>query len=228
MSWRALFKYTAAFAAGTLAGYLIAYAAGAPVPIFVTALRFDILAAVDEATLRAALRAPRQVLSHTASTMQRGGTVAAGSTLAEAIRFSRMQALKGRSHQLTDELKELYRPYFPDEVIDGTRWTLADRRVGLGSLLAGWHYEEGAVTLDDVIVFSNRNAAEHRALVAHELTHVLQYHQLGVTDFARLYAQDWPLLEEQARRNAGRILADIAQREALEDEASELAAPDAA
>ncbi|MFC3711408.1 DUF4157 domain-containing protein [Sphingoaurantiacus capsulatus] len=224
MKLRSILAFMAAFAGGTFAGYFVAYGTGAPVPTFVTALRFDILARIDEAKLRAALRGPRLV----AQTVRRGGNVAASATLAEAIRFSRVQALKGHSQPLSDELKELYRPYFPDEVIDDTRWTLADRRVGLGSLLAGWHSQDGAVTLDDVIVFSNGKAAGHRALVAHELTHVLQYHQLGLPDFARLYAQNWPLIEEQARRNAGRILADIARREAMKEEASEAAPPDAA
>ena len=227
MTWRTLLAFVAAFAGGTLAGYLLAYGTGAPVPGFVTTLRFNIHAAIGEAQLRAALQGPHSLLSHTAQTMQRGGNVAAGATLAEAIRFSRVQALKGNSRPLSDEMKELYRPYFPDAVIEEVRWTLADRRVGLGSFLAGWHYHEGAVTLDDVIVFSNTTAAGHRALVAHELTHVLQYRQLGLADFARLYAQNWPLIERQARENAGRIMADIAAREALNDEAAQQVPPDA-
>ncbi len=227
MKLRSILAFAAMFAGGAVVGYLGAYGTGAPVPAFVTTLRFAIHAAIGEAQLRAALKGPQLVLNQTAETMQRGRDVAAGATLAEAIRFSRAQALKGRARSLSDEHKELYRPYFPDEVIEEVRWTLADRRVGLGSFLAGWHYQQGAVTLDDVIVFSNHDAAAHRALVAHELTHVLQYHQLGLADFARLYAQNWPLLEKQARENAGRIMADIAAREALEDEASDGAPPDA-
>jgi hypothetical protein len=205
------------FAAGAAVGYGAAYATGAPMPDFVTALRFDIHAALDEARLRAAARSSQRVLSHTAMTIGRGGTVAAGLTLAEAIRLSRQQALRSRSHPIDDEMKALFRPYFPEEVLETTRWTLSDRRVGLGSILAGWYYREGAVTLGDVIVFSNPAAARHRALVAHELTHVVQYRQLGVGDFARLYVHEWPLLEGQARRNAGRILADIDRRPALGD-----------
>ncbi|MDO9490511.1 MAG: DUF4157 domain-containing protein [Sphingomonadaceae bacterium] len=213
MSWRQLPNIAAIFAAGAVAGYLVASAFGAPLPGFVTAIRFDIHAAIDEARMRAALRHSQRMLSATAVTMQRGSTVAAATTLAEAIRFSRTQALKGRSRPLSDEMKRLYRPYFPGEMLEETRWTLAGRQLGLGSVLAGWYLREGAVTLDDVMVFSSRSAAHHEALMAHELTHVLQYRQLGVVDFARLYAQDWPLLEEQARRNAGRIIADVARRE---------------
>jgi hypothetical protein len=213
MRWRNLLTCAALFAAGAVAGYIGGHGAGAPVPAFVTELRFDLHAAIDEARMRAALRSSRRLLAATATTMQRGGSVAAGSTLAEAIRFSRAQALKGRSRPLSDEMKQRYRPYFPEEMLEDVRWTLAGRRLGLGSVLAGWYLREGAVTLDDVIVFSSRTAANHEALVAHELTHVLQYRQLGVTDFARLYASDWPLLEAQARRNAGRIVADIARRQ---------------
>ena len=191
------------------AGYGTAYLLGGPAPAVITALRFYFHASIDEVQLRAALEGSQKVLAHTASTVQRGGTVAAGNALAEAIRFSRQQALKSHDRPLSDDIKELYRPYFPDELIDDTRWTLAGRRIGLGSVLAGWYYREGAVTLDNVIVFSNWKAAHHEALVAHELTHVMQYRQLGVSKFARLYVQNWPLLEEQARRNAGRVVADI-------------------
>jgi len=213
MSWRDLPRIAVIFVAGALVGYVGASAFGVPLPGFVTAIRFDLHAAIDEARLRAALRRSHRLLADTAVTMQRGGTVAAGATLAETIRFSRAQALKGRSRPLSDEMKQLYGPYFPDELLEETRWTLAGRRPGLGSVLAGWYLREGAVTLDDVIVFSSRSAAHHEALVAHELTHVLQFRQLGVDDFARLYVQDWALLEAQARRNAGRIMADIARRQ---------------
>lgn len=190
MRARSVLAVSALVAAGALAGSFIAYRSGAPLPPFLTTLRFDMHAVADEARLRSALRRSEQALNHTATTVQRGGTVAASTTLAEAIRFSRMQALKSRSRPLSDEMKALYRPYFPEEVIEGTRWTLSGRRLGLGSVLAGWYYREGAVTLDDVIVFTNRNAAHHEALVAHELTHVLQYRQLGVSNFARLYVRD--------------------------------------
>lgn len=213
MKWRPLLKAAAIFTVGAMAGYLTAYGSGAPVPSFLTSLRFNAHAAVDEAKLRAALRASKHSIRHAVTTMGRGGAIAAGTTLAEAIRFSRLQALRGTVRPLTPYMKELYRPYFPDELLEKTRWTLAGRRPGLGSVLAGWYYKEGAVTLGNVIVFSNMSAARHRALVAHELTHVLQYEQLGVADFARLYVQNWPLLEGQARRHAGRVIADLERDE---------------
>ena len=200
-------------ALGGVGGYALAFWTGAPVPDFIQRIRYRSFAAVDEAQLRAALNAGNRLMSHTASTIGRGGTVAASTALAQTIRFSRGQSVRGRTYPLSDEMKALYAPYFPKATLDRVRWTLADRRLSLGSLLAGWYYREGAVTLDDVIVFSNMAAATHRGLVAHELTHVVQYEQLGLDDFARLYTINWQLIEEQARRNAGRITADIERRQ---------------
>jgi hypothetical protein len=200
-------------AVGGLAGYSAAVLTGGPVPLVLQQIRYRSYARVDEARLRSALDAGENALRHTAITIGRGGTVAASVTLAQAIRFSRGQSLRGRSFPLSPQDRELYAPFFPPEMLSKVRWTVADRRPGLGSVLAGWYYREGAVTLGDVIVFSNREAAGHKALMAHELTHALQYEQLGVDDFARLYTINWPLLEHQARRNARRILDDIERDE---------------
>jgi hypothetical protein len=201
------------FAAGTLCGYGVAFWTGAPVPDVVQRLRYRSYASIDEVQLRAALARGERALQHTATTMGRGGTVAASAALARAISFSRAQALRGSTQPLPDDLRELFEPYFAESVLAKARWGLADRRIGLGSLLAGWYYREGAVTLDDVIVYSNPSVAKHRWLVAHELTHVAQYEQLGLRDFARLYTLDWQLLERQASRNASRIIEDIEREE---------------
>ena len=86
------------------------------------------------------------------------------------------------------------------------------RRISLGTVLAGWYYREGAVTLDEVVVFSNANTAKDVQLWAHELVHVRQYEELGVDRFARLYVGSWPVLERQARDNAAIIAREVWKR----------------
>ena len=70
---------------------------------------------------------------------------------------------------------------------------------------------EGAITLGEVIAFSDgMQATQDVEVWAHELTHVMQYEQLGVETFAFQYSYDFTDLEDQARDNASRTMASIA------------------
>ena len=69
---------------------------------------------------------------------------------------------------------------------------------------------EGAITLGEVIAFSDGMQAEDVEVWAHELTHVTQYEQLGIETFAFEYSNDFTVLEDQARENASRTMASIA------------------
>lgn len=70
---------------------------------------------------------------------------------------------------------------------------------------------EGAITLGEVIAFSDGTQAQQDVEVwAHELTHVIQYEQLGIETFAFEYSYDFTDLENQARDNASRTMASIA------------------
>jgi hypothetical protein len=167
---------------------------------------------VEEEPLRAALAVANDTARSTATMAGRGGNFVSAAALAQAIRYSRGQARTGMTSPVPDYVRERLAPYFPARTLRNARWVLAGRRVSLGTVLAGWYYREGAVTLDDTIVFSSTRAATHIGLWAHELTHVRQYEELGVEDFARLYATNWPALENQAQENGRLIIADLAQR----------------
>ena len=69
---------------------------------------------------------------------------------------------------------------------------------------------EGAITLGEVIAFSDGMQAQDVEVWAHELTHVIQYEQLGIDTFAFEYSYDFTDLENQARDNASRTMASIA------------------
>jgi hypothetical protein len=67
--------------------------------------------------------------------------------------------------------------------------------------------DEGyAITLDDLIVFPDAQAAQDPVLWAHELTHVLQYENMGVESFANVYTLTLGQnLEAQARDWENRV-----------------------
>ena len=137
-----------------------------------------------------------------------------GPALAQAIRFSRAQALTQSPEPMPDQIGAALAPYFSDDILEQARWTTAGQDLGLGSILARWYYEEGAVTLQDVIVFSDAAVARNVWLWAHELAHMEQYRRLGAQGFAARYAADWQALEAEANRRAFAITADIRARRA--------------
>lgn len=132
----------------------------------------------------------------------------AAPALATAIRFSRGQALNRGVQQLPTHVRQKLSPYFPAQILDKARWTTADG-ISLDGALRNWFDQEGAITYDEVIVFSDISLTNDIELWAHELTHVLQYSQMGVETFAFQYTIDWNGLENQARSNASRIINSI-------------------
>jgi len=129
-----------------------------------------------------------------------------GTALALAIRLGRAEALRSGVEPVPPEMRRAFRKHYPDAVLDRARWTVADPDGRLGRVLARWPVQEGAVTLDDVIVFKTRSAARNRHLFAHELAHVEQYRKLGIRTFARQYAANPEPIEEEARAKAGKVV----------------------
>ncbi len=134
----------------------------------------------------------------------------AAPVLATAIRFSRGQALNRGAQPIPSYVRNALAPHFPPNILDKVRWTTAGGGLTLDAALANWFNQEGAITLDDVIVFSNNQMAtndnaDSLKLWAHELTHVMQYQTMGVEQFAFTYTVGWEGLEGQARDNAQRV-----------------------
>lgn len=163
----------------------------------------------DEKLLQDALAATDRTAQAATRTIGATSQGAAGAALAKAIRFSRMRARAAATFPIPPLLRERLAPYFPAALLDKVRYNLAGRRVSVGSALAAWHLQEGAVTLDDTVVFTNARAAADLRLWAHELTHVQQYDELGIDGFGRLYAFNWQLVEREAQANADAIVTDL-------------------
>lgn len=132
----------------------------------------------------------------------------AAPALATAIRFSRGQALNRGVQPIPASVRQELALYFPAQLLDKVRWTTAGG-ISIDGALRNWFNQEGAVTLDDVIVFSGANLTNDLELWAHELTHVLQYSQLGVETFAFQYTFNFQEMEAQARQNASRVASSI-------------------
>ena len=126
-----------------------------------------------------------------------------GSATATAIRHAAAQARHG-SRPIPPEIRATLAPYFPGWILDKASWNTYDpNRIGLDSAILSLQNEltaVGAITLDNVIVFyEHSRGANDWSLWAHELVHVMQYHNMGVEGFADTYtAGGWNGLESQA------------------------------
>lgn len=129
-----------------------------------------------------------------------------GTALALAIRLGRAEAIRTGVRPVPASLKRAFAGDFPNEILNDARWTVAAPGSRLGRLLARWPVAEGAVTLGEVIVFKTEAGSRNRRLFAHELAHVAQYRDLGISEFARRYAADPEPLEAEARAKAARVV----------------------
>ena len=133
----------------------------------------------------------------------------AAAGLATAIRDSRRQAVERGVDPIPPLIRAALDPYFPARILDKARWTTA-AGISLDGVLTNWFNLEGAVTLGEVIAFSDGSQVQDVELWAHELTHVIQYEELGIEPFALEYLHDFRAVENQASSNASRIMASIA------------------
>ena len=128
---------------------------------------------------------------------------------AAAIRRSRDEAINSGTQPIPAEIKAKLARFFPAYILDKTTWTVSGSRISIDTVLTKWLGQEGAITLDDVIVFSDARLTTKVELWAHELTNAVQYQTMGVDTFAFFYTLQWDSLESQARDNASRIVAAL-------------------
>ncbi|HVM38372.1 MAG TPA: DUF4157 domain-containing protein [Sphingomicrobium sp.] len=138
-----------------------------------------------------------------------GDAARRAAALAFAIRVGRAEAIRGGVQPVPAALKRKFRKHYDREVLDEARWTIAQPGSRLGRVLARWPAQHGAVTLGHVIVFKTRKASRSTGLFAHELAHVEQYRELGITEFARRYAADIRPLEAEATKKSRRVMRSL-------------------
>jgi hypothetical protein len=127
-------------------------------------------------------------------------------TLAAALQRSR-DTVRSQSKPIPDEVKKELVPFYPAELLENVRYTIGDTsKTGL----AGFAIRNGnaaAVTLIDTIVFKDESYIGSLALWAHELHHVQQYKEWGLSGFAVRYAFDWKTVEAEAGARAKEFVA---------------------
>jgi hypothetical protein len=129
------------------------------------------------------------------------GVEIAGPILAELIRAGISDANNGELKPLPPHVKRSLAGYFPADLLDKVRWRSGYGTATLQSLSLKLGNRD-AITLDNIIVFEDGRSIENLHLVAHEVAHVLQYHQWGITDFAKRYVRNYGGVEAAAERMA--------------------------
>jgi hypothetical protein len=88
--------------------------------------------------------------------------------------------------------------YVPQDVLDRVRWREEREQVSLPQSAISFG-DVPAMTLDDIVVFRERQAAlQDPTLWAHELKHVMQFAEWGVDGFAARYLRDYEAVEHDA------------------------------
>jgi len=122
-------------------------------------------------------------------------------TLASAMQRSRDNVRPNSKPIPAEVLKEMV-PFYPAELLKDVRYAIGDTsQAGL----AGFAIRNGnaaAVTLIDTVVFKDEKYVGSLALWAHELHHVQQYHDWGLSGFAATYAFGWKEVEAEASARA--------------------------
>lgn len=136
-------------------------------------------------------------------------------TLAAALQRSR-DTVRPDSKPIPDAVKKELIPFYPEALLKDVRYTIGDTsQAGL----AGFAIRNGkaaAVTLIDTIVFKDESYVSSLALWAHEIHHVQQYTDWGLSGFAARYAFGWSEVEAEASARAKAYVAWYRERKGLD------------
>ena len=132
-------------------------------------------------------------------------------TLASALQRSR-NMVRDNSKPIPDAVKKELMPFYSEETLKDVRYTIGDTsQAGL----AGFAIRNGnaaAVTLIDTVVFKDEKYVSSLALWAHELHHIEQYKDWGLSGFAANYAFGWKEVEAEASARAAAYVAWYRER----------------
>jgi Domain of unknown function (DUF4157) len=132
-------------------------------------------------------------------------------TLAAALQRSR-DAVRTNSKPIPDEVKSALVPFYPEALLKDVRYAIGDVSP---SGVAGFAIRNGnaaAVTLIDTVVFKDESYLGSLALWAHEIHHVQQYSDWGLSSFASRYAFGWAEVEAEASARAKSFVAWYRER----------------
>jgi hypothetical protein len=126
--------------------------------------------------------------------------------LAQLIETAREQAIADGVKPLPASVYRGLLGYFPPALLQKARFGSGHAGQIALPALAFTYGDAKAVTLGDVILFQDEQAAQtDLKLWAHELTHVMQYQRWGMQGFASHYVADSGGVEQEANDNAERF-----------------------
>ncbi|VVM36731.1 DUF4157 domain-containing protein [Pseudomonas fluorescens] len=112
---------------------------------------------------------------------------------------ARAEAASAGTQAIPPHIREQLLPWYDPSVLDAARYKISDNGQFSAATAMLQNPDVGAVTLIDVILFRDPQAAERDvALWAHELKHVQQYREWGVGGFAQRYTHDFDAVEAPA------------------------------
>ncbi|UVM64411.1 DUF4157 domain-containing protein [Pseudomonas sp. B21-009] len=119
--------------------------------------------------------------------------------LQEMIARSRDDAISAGVEPIPLNIRKNLQGFIPDSILNMAKFRVqggGDLSLQVNSIRYG---DAQAITLDYVIVFKDTNDALYNpSLWAHELTHVIQYQNWGIRDFAIKYLRNSNSVEEDA------------------------------
>lgn len=125
-----------------------------------------------------------------------------GDTLGDILEkwiISSRDAALADSMPIPPLIRQALAGYIENDIMNMARFKIGDSGVTNLAGLSVRYGDANAVTLIDVIVFRNADSANNdAALWAHELTHVKQYRDFGVHDFAVRYVRNYHEIEDPA------------------------------
>lgn len=137
----------------------------------------------------------------------------ASSTLAAALQQARDSAASSNVLPIPLHIRAQLEPYYDFQVLDAARYKVGDQQALNSANALLQNPDVNAVTLIDIIIFRNEvDAQDNVALWAHELHHVQQYQQWGVTEFAKRYSRDFNAVEAPAYEIQAQVSKDLRER----------------
>ncbi|MEX5685903.1 eCIS core domain-containing protein [Pseudomonas silesiensis] len=123
----------------------------------------------------------------------------AAPALALWLTQARAEAASAGTQPVPPHIREQLLRWYAPGVLDTARYKISDNGQFNAATAMLQNPDVGAVTLIDIILFRDAQAAEQDiALWAHELKHVQQYQEWGVAGFAQRYTQDFNAVEAPA------------------------------
>ncbi|MEO8642159.1 DUF4157 domain-containing protein [Pseudomonas sp.] len=123
----------------------------------------------------------------------------AAPALALWLTQARAEAASAGIQPIPPRIREQLLRWYDPSVLDTARYKVSDNGQLSAATAMLQNPDVGAVTLIDIILFRDAQAAEQNvALWAHELKHVQQYQEWGVEGFAQRYTRDFNAVEAPA------------------------------